>query len=147
MTASTTVVSRLKQTLADSSEEVFLRAEFAGLGSVTQVSCALRSLIADGVLVRLGLGVYAKAKKSALSGAPIPIKPVEVLAPIALKKLGVQIAASEAVLAYNNGSTTQLPAGIVLNTGRRRVSRRLGLDGQVVSYEATHGPSRSRRVG
>ncbi|QKM44058.1 S-adenosylhomocysteine hydrolase [Ralstonia solanacearum] len=144
MTAPTTVVSRLKQTLADSSEEVFLRAEFAGLGSVAQVGRALHSLVADGVLVRLGLGVYAKAKRSVLSGAPIPVGPVEILAPIALKKLGVEVAPSQAAQAYNNGSTTQLPAGIVLNTGRRRVSRKLGFGSQVVSYETT--PS-SRGVG
>lgn len=112
-----------------------MRAEFAKFGSSAQVSRALRSLITDGVLVRLGLGVYARAKMSVLSGMPIPVRPVEILAPIALKKLGVEVGPSEAALAYNNGSTTQLPAGIVLSTGRRRISRKLGFGSQVVSYE------------
>ncbi|WP_248114051.1 DUF6088 family protein [Ralstonia pseudosolanacearum] len=122
---------------------MFLRAEFAGLGSTAQVGRALRSLMADGVLVRLGLGVYAKTKRSILSGVPIPIKPVEMLATVALKKLGVEVAPSQATQDYNNGSTTQLPAGIVLNTAQRRVSRKLGFGGQVVSYETLRGP-RSR---
>lgn len=120
-----------------------MRAEFSGLGSAAQVGRALRSLIADGVLVRLGLGVYAKAKRSILSGAPIPIRPVEVLVPVALEKLGVVVAPSQATQAYNNGSTTQLPAGMVLNTGQRRVSRKLGFGGRVVSYETLRRP-RSR---
>lgn len=85
MTASTTVASRLKRILAESSEEVFVRAELASLGSAAQVGRALRSLIADGVLVRLGVGVYAKAKKSILSGAPIPIRPVTVLTLVRLQ--------------------------------------------------------------
>ncbi|ONC42190.1 S-adenosylhomocysteine hydrolase [Burkholderia pseudomallei] len=143
MTASATVASHLQRTLAESSEEVFVRADFASLGSATQVGRALRSLLADGVLVRLGLGVYAKAKKSAISGAPIPIRPVEVLAPIALNKLGIAVAPSQATQAYNNGSTTQLPTGIVLNTGQRRVSRKLGFGSQLVSYETLRRP-RSR---
>lgn len=135
MTASATVASRLTRTLAESSDVVFVRAEFASLGSATQVGRALRSLLTDGVLVRLGLGVYAKAKMSVLSGAPIPVTPIEILAPIALKKLGIAVAPSQATQAYNNGSTTQLPTGIVLNTGQRRVSRKLGFGSQVVSYE------------
>lgn len=140
MTASTTVASRLKRTLAESDDEVFLRAEFAGLGSTAQVGRALRSLLADGVLVRIGLGIYTKAKRSILSEAPIPIKPVEMLATVALKKLGVEVAPSQATQACNNGSTTQLPAGIVLNTGRRRISRTLGFGNQVVSYETLRRP-------
>ncbi|MDA0558328.1 DUF6088 family protein [Burkholderia pseudomallei] len=143
MTASATVASRLKRTLAESSDVVFVRAEFSEFGSRTQVSRALRSLVADGVLVRLGLGIYAKAKTSALSGTPIPVRPVEVLAPIALKKLGIAVAPSQATQAYNNGSTTQLPTGVVLNTGQRRVSRKLGFGSQVVSYETLRRP-RSR---
>jgi hypothetical protein len=135
MTASETVASRLKRTVDESRDDVFLRAEFACLGSATQVGRALRSLIADGVLVRLGFGVYAKAKRSILSGAPIPIRPVDVLAPIALQKLGIVVAPSQATQGYNSGSTTQLPAGIVLNTGQRRVSRKLGFGSQVVFYE------------
>ncbi|WP_316150581.1 S-adenosylhomocysteine hydrolase [Cupriavidus sp. BIC8F] len=130
-----TVATRLKRFLEESSEDVFVRSEFAKFWSSTQASRVLRSLIADGVLVRLGLRVYAKAKRSILSGAAIPVRPVEILAPIALKKLGVEVAPSQATQNYNNGSTTQLPAGIVLNTGQRRVSPRLGFGNRVVSYE------------
>ncbi|MGH1506982.1 DUF6088 family protein, partial [Ralstonia solanacearum] len=79
MTVPTTVASRLKRFLAESREDVLVRAEFTEFGSRTQVNRALRTLIADGVLVRLGLGVYARAKMSVLSGAPIPVRPVEIL--------------------------------------------------------------------
>jgi hypothetical protein len=54
---------------------VFLRTDFSGLGSEAQLSRALRSLVAEGAIVKIGIGVYAKAKCSALSGEPIAVEP------------------------------------------------------------------------
>jgi hypothetical protein len=79
--------------------------------------------------------VFAKAKPSSLSGKPIPVRPIEVLAPVALQKLGVKVKAGCAARAYNAGGTQQIPAGIVLDTGRRRITRKLGFGGRYVSYE------------
>lgn len=64
---------RLRISIAQRTDDVFLRTDFAGFGSEAQVSRALRHLVEAGVLVKLGVGVYAKAKRSALSGQPIPI--------------------------------------------------------------------------
>jgi hypothetical protein len=50
---------------------------------------------------------------SVLWGKPIPIKSLEVLAPEALKKLGVEVAESRQTREYNAGRSTQIPAGIV----------------------------------
>lgn len=82
---------RLKRAIALRKDNVFLRSEFARFGSPAQLSQALRQLIAEGVLVKLGLGVFAKAKPSALTGKPIPVQPLEVLAPPVLQKLGVKV--------------------------------------------------------
>lgn len=117
------------------SEEVFIRADFAKFGSEAQVTRALRTLLNNGILVKLGVGLYAKAKKSALSGNPIPVKPIDVLAPLALAKLGVTVYASKATQEYNQGLTTQIPAGTVLNTGDRRIARKIGFGKRRVSYE------------
>ncbi|KGS31076.1 S-adenosylhomocysteine hydrolase domain protein [Burkholderia pseudomallei MSHR5569] len=64
----TTVGTRLKQAIAGSGDGVFVRLEFAGLGSASQVGRALRALQAEGSIVKLGVGIYAKAKSSSLSG-------------------------------------------------------------------------------
>lgn len=127
--------ARVKQAIQRSRSAVILRAELRGLGSSSQLSAVLRGLQAQGVLVRIGLGIYARAKPSVLSGRPIPISPLEVLAPIALKKLGVKVQASRRVSAYNSGSTTQVPSGLVVNVGRRRITRTIGFNGKVVEYE------------
>ncbi|WP_248805525.1 S-adenosylhomocysteine hydrolase [Pseudomonas sp. MWU13-2100] len=129
------IEDRLKRSIALRKDEVFLRSEFSDFGSPAQLSRALRHLISNGVLVKLGVGVFAKAKPSVLTGKPIPIRPLEVLAPLVLQKLGVKTQAGRAVREYNAGDTLQLPAGIVLDTGSRRINRKLGFGGRYVTYE------------
>lgn len=129
------IVDRIKRSVANRNADVFVRADFMSFGSQAQVSRALNELQSKGSLVKLGVGVYAKAKPSVLSGKPIPIKPLEVLAPEVLKKLGVQVGESRQTREYNSGSSTQIPTGIVFSVGKRRIQRKLGFNGKLVEYE------------
>ena len=117
--------------------DVFLRTEFASFGSERQVSRALHTLLDVGLLVRLGVGVYARAKLSSLSGKPIPVRPLAVLAPKVLEKLGILVFPSQAVREYNEGRSTQTPRDNVINTGTRRIRRRLCFGKQIIKYERT----------
>lgn len=128
-------LNRIRRSVASRSDDVLLRSEFDQFGSAAQVGRALRVLMMDGALVRLGLGVYAKAKPSVLTGKPIPVKPLEVLAPEVLNKLGVTVTASRLTQEYNAGRSTQVPAGIVSNVGRRRIARKLGFNSKAIQYE------------
>jgi len=129
------VQDRIQCSIDLSGDDVFLRSEFARFGGPSQISRVLRHLVASGQLVKLGVGIYAKSKPSRLTGKPIPVRPVDVLAPIALKKLGVSVNPSRLAAAYNAGISTQVPAGTVINTGKRRISRRIGFGGRFVKYE------------
>ncbi|WP_368648592.1 DUF6088 family protein [Castellaniella ginsengisoli] len=120
---------------------VILRADVAKLGSASQVSEALKALQAQGVLVRIGTGVYAKTRKSSVTGAIIPAGSLESLAVEALRRLGVSVSAGSAAVAYNTGRTTQLPGTFVANTGRRRISRKIAVGGRLVKYENNYGRS------
>lgn len=126
---------RLRIAIGRRRDEVFLRTEFARLGSEAQLSRALRALVADGVLVKIGKGVYAKAEPSVLSGNPIPVQPLEILAERALHKLGVPTFPTMLEEEYNSGQSTQVPSALVINTGRRRIARKLSFGKRVVSYE------------
>ena len=88
-----------------------------------------------GVVVRLGIGIYAKAKPSVISGKPIPIQPLEILGPQALTKLGVRLKESFQTAEYNAGRSTQVPTGIVVNIGKQRISRKIGFNGKFIKYE------------
>jgi hypothetical protein len=107
-------------------EDVFLPREFSKLGGEDQVLRALRGLVRDGRLVRLGYGVYARAIVSRLSGEPLLYAPngLSGAARQALDKLGVKWEPTESERAYNEGRSTQIPVNPVLRV-KGRFSRRL----------------------
>lgn len=144
-----TKTEAVRRYIMASRSDVFLRSEFADLASERQVSRVLRALLDVGLLVRLGVGVYARAKLSSLSGNPIPVRPLTVLAPEVLEKLGLVVFPSKAVQEYNEGRSTQIPRANVINIGTRRVCRRLSFGKQVIRYErtgATQNESRTSAV-
>ena len=114
---------------------MFRPTDFQPFGSEASVKRALKELTDIGLLVRLGVGIYAKAKPSVISGKPIPIQPLEVLGPQALIKLGVRLKESFQTAEYNAGRSTQVPTGIVVNIGKQRNSRKIGFDGKFIKYE------------
>src|ERR1700689_446558 len=107
-------------------DDVFLTREFRDLGGEDQVLRALRGLVSEKRLVRLGYGVYGRAVVSRLSGEPILYSPNGFLgaARQALTKLGVEWEPTDAERAYNKGRSTQVPANPVVRV-KGRFSRRL----------------------
>lgn len=126
---------RMLRSIAKRSSKVILRQDVARLGSASGVSLALAALVRRGKLVRLGAGVYAKTKISSVSGNTIPAGTLDELSVIALERLGVEFGPSLAVREYNAGRTTQVPAQIAFDTGRRRIRRKLSLGAKEVHYE------------
>ena len=107
-------------------DSVFLTREFKDLGGEDQVLRALRGLVRDGRLVRLGYGVYGRTVISDLTGKPLLYSPggFRSAAREALTKLGVQWEPTESEKAYNEGRSTQIPFNPVLRV-KGRFSRRL----------------------
>ena len=129
------IKDRMIRSIALRKGEVLLRADFDRMGSASQVSRALKMVVSDGKLVRLGYGTYAKAQPSPLSGKPIPRQPLEALAWEAMERLGVKINLGKALNDYATGSTNQIPMSVTFNTGDRRISRKLVLGNRSVVYE------------
>lgn len=111
---------------------VILRKELAGMGSASQVSEALKEMQRRGALVRLGLGVYAKASKNPTTGTVSLAGDPEAVAAEVFEKLGLEAKIMNAQLLNAAGG----PAGdiAVFIRGRRRINRRLSLGGQSLSY-------------
>ena len=107
-------------------DAVFLPREFASLSGEDQVLRALRALVREGRLLRLGYGVYGRAVTSRLSGEPILYSANGFLgaAREALTKLGVPWEPTAAERAYNEGRSTQVPVNPVVRV-KGRFSRRL----------------------
>lgn len=107
-------------------DSVFLTREFTNLGGEDQVLRALRGLVHDGHLLRLGYGVYGRAVPSSLSGRPMLYGPNGFIgaARQALDKLGVEWEPTETERAYNEGRSTQVPVNPVVRV-KGRFNRRL----------------------
>ena len=129
------ITNRIRRSIRSRSDLVFRPTDFQPFGSEASVKRALKELTDIGLLVRLGVGIYAKAKPSVISGKPIPIQPLEVLGPQALTKLGVRLKESFQTAEYNAGRSTQVPTGIVVNIGKQRISRKIGFNGKFITYE------------
>lgn len=115
------LADRMRQSIRRRSGHVVLRAELAPLGSASQVSEALKTLQRDGELLRLGAGVYAKARLDESTHEVTPVVNVETLAREVARKLKAQV--------KDGGDGT-----LVLDTGDRRVSRKLALGQGTVQY-------------
>lgn len=137
------IQERLLRSIKQRTSNVILRAELAGKGSSSQVTEALKALQDQGVIVRIGTGVYAKTRRSSVTGALIPAGSLESLASETLRKLGVSVQAGSAAAEYNTGKTTQLPGAFVANTGRRRISRKIEVGGRRVVYENNFGRAKA----
>jgi len=107
--------------------DVFLTREFRDLGGEDQILRALRRLVRDGQLVRLGYGLYGRAEISSLTGKPMLAAPGGFIdaARQALNKLGVKWELTEAQRAYNEGLSTQVPVNPAVRIPGSRFRRKI----------------------
>jgi hypothetical protein len=129
------LADRLLRLIERQPGNVIFRREIAGLGSPAQLTAALTTLIDKGVIVRISIGIYARTRKSSVTGATIPAGSLETLATETLKKMGVPFNLGRAAAAYNAGDTNQLPGAFVVDTGERRISRKITVGGRTLGYE------------
>lgn len=132
-----TIRERIWQSIAIRNEAAFLRSEFKGFGDPSQVTRALKSLVDEGRLSKVGYGVYVKAKMSSISGNPVPSKSLAEIGEAFLAKRGIVPVLGKSARNYNEGRSTQIPMRSVLSTGGRRVTRKIQVGNSVLKYERT----------
>jgi hypothetical protein len=85
-------------------------------------------------LIKIGYGLYAKAKVSSLTGNTVPVEPMPTLAQRALDRLGVAPGPSRAAIDYQEGRSTRVPTGRSISVNKR-ISRKIGYNNMSISYE------------
>lgn len=123
-----TLKSKLTTKISRSKREVFLRSDFEKLAGYDQVGRALCQLTSDKLLVKIGYGLYAKARPNRITGKPMLSAKggFTQVAQEALSRLGITWETSPATKAYQTGST-QIPANaeVVIFD---RFSRKIGTE-------------------
>lgn len=129
------VEAHIRASIRRSKCKVFLRKDFAKFGTYGQVGGALQAMLKDGILVRIGYGVYAKARPSSLSGNPVPQGTLIEIGLEAMRKLGIKADIGQAARDYRDGKSTQIPMATVLSVGKARVTRKIGFGKRFLLYE------------
>lgn len=124
MTTKTRIQLRLKR----SKRYVFTRDDFKDLAGYDQIGRALRELVKEEQLLRVGYGVYTKARQNAITGKLMPAAPGGSATVVieALDRLKVDYRLVGATSAYNSGKSTQVPASLEIKTSPR-FKRRLSV--------------------
>ena len=129
-----TLHGKISERIAHRKANVFIREDFDDLGGYDQIGRILAKLVTEGRIMRIGYGLYAKAKVSSLSGKLLPVVALPNLGKEALRRLKVRTVPTKAEIEYNEGRSTQVPTGRSIAV-RGRFSRKIGYNGIYLTYE------------
>ncbi len=132
---------RMSRSIKQRAGVVVLRSDFSGMASDSQIGRVLARFVAEGKLIRVSKGAFAKTRINKFTGKPTPAGTLEMIAAEMFRKLKISVEPSTLVAEYNSGRSTQIPMVATVNTGRRRISRKVTVGGNTVTYE-----SNSRRA-
>ena len=129
------LISKIYKKVQRSKDLAFVQRDFYCFSKDSdQIIRALRKLTKDKVLIKIGKGAYAKAKKSELTGSYMPMGGLLNSGKQALEKFGIKTLPSSYNTAYNLGESTQAPTGRLIGVDRR-VARVISFNGVSLRYE------------
>jgi Family of unknown function (DUF6088) len=136
---------RVIRSIAARKSVVVLRSDLAGLGSPAHLSRVLGRLVSDGKLVRVSRGIFAKTRPNKFTGGLAPAGTFEAIAAEVFRKLRIDIAPGQLARDYNSGKTTQVPMLAVVDTGRRRITRKIEMGSRTLTYERSRIDRREKQ--
>ena len=130
-----TAVERVYQKIKRSRRYVFERKDFDGFASYDQIGRALRQLVKQGKLIKLGYGLYTKARMNSLTGRPMPTNPggSDALMREILKMKGVDFEMDKLSLQSLSGKSTQIPSSIQYSWNHKQFNRKLAVGNRVLN--------------
>lgn len=130
-----TAVERVYQKIKRSRRYVFERKDFDGFASYDQIGRALRQLVKQGELIKLGYGLYTKARMNSLTGRPMPTNPggSDALMREILKMKGVDFEMDKLSLQSLSGKSTQIPCSIQYSWNHKQFNRKLAVGNRVLN--------------
>lgn len=131
-----TIKRRIRTRLQRSKRYVFTRDDFSDLAGYDQVGRVLRELVKEEILLKVGYGLYTKAKRNSITGNLMPACPAGSDAVIleALDRLKVDYTLDDSTTHYLSGQSTQIPAFTKLHISGR-FSRRLAIGHSQLNLE------------
>lgn len=121
-----TIAERVETRIKRSKRDVFLRNDFNDLGGYDQIGRALRQMCTKGLLLKIGYGVYAKARRNRINNRLMvaSMGGADGVLIATLERLKVPYELSGLTEAYTAGKTTQIPVCMEVKV-KKRFSRKL----------------------
>ena len=133
MTVTNILEKRIQYRIKKSRTSSFMLCDFQDLSDKDQIMRALRKLIAKNILIKVGQGVYVRARLSKATNTPIPEKSLQEIALEVMKKLKIKVVSTDFDLSYNKSETTQIPTGRTIFI-KGRICRKIGFNGNYINY-------------
>ena len=131
MTAADCIFQKTKR----SRRYVFERKDFDGIASYDQIGRALNQLIDKGEIMKLGYGLYTKARVNSLTGRLMPTNPggSDALLREILKMKGVDFEMDSLSLQNLSGESTQIPSSVHYSWNPKQFNRKLVVGNRVLN--------------
>ncbi len=133
-----TAEKRISLKIKRSRRYVFERKDFENIASYDQVGRALNQLMDKGELMKVGYGLYTKARLNSLTGKLMPTHPggTDAIMREILKMKGVDFEMDSLSLQSFAGGSTQIPSSVNYSWNLKQFNRRL-----VIGSRVLHSPS------
>lgn len=130
-----TIQDRLETRIKRAKRSVFLRSDFADIADYDQVGRGLRNLVRDGLLLKIGYGLYVRARVNRITGTLMPDNPAgnDGVLIEAMERLGVDYQLDELSLKSLSGESTQIPASVKIIPKSSRFTRKIAVGKQRVN--------------
>lgn len=126
--------NNIKKRIKRRKGSVFMIDDFMRLSTdKNQIQRALRQLVDEGVVVRVGKGVYVRARISSINGRIVPDTGLRDIAIAVIRKGGGKVKLTPEQLAYNENRSTQVPNMDFVGADKP-ISRKLTLNGREIKY-------------
>jgi hypothetical protein len=130
-----TINRKVQTRVMRSKGSVFLRSDFKDIADYDQVGRALRELVQEGLLIKIGYGLYARARINRITGNVMADNPSgsDGVVIEAMEKLGVEYQLDDLSRMNLSGDSTQIPAKVKIIPKKTRFTRKIAIGKQFVN--------------
>ena len=130
-----TIQSRIQTRVKRSKRSVFLRSDFKDIADYDQVGRGLRNLVSDGLLMKIGYGLYVRARVNRITGKLMPDNAAGADGVVieAMEKLGVDYQFDDLSNLNFSGESTQIPAKVKITPKSARFTRKIAVGTQLIN--------------
>jgi len=132
-----TIQSRIQTRVKRSKCSVFLRSDFKDIADYDQVGRGLRNLVREGLLMKIGYGLYVRARVNRITGKLMPDNAAGADGVLieAMEKLGVDYQFDDLSKLNFSGESTQIPAKVKITPKSARFTRKIAVGTQLVNAD------------